>query len=247
QEQLVPARQAFEHVEKLLPDHAATHNNLAIILWKTHALIPALAEYDKAMLAAPANQTIVDNVAEALHLLPENLKKNAVAVRVYQHFQEQDAELQDKMRGRGLRRAGARWISQEEYTARIEAAKAAAEKKETFPSDLLALQYRLLEIDRTIEEDMNILNAMRQQSTWVVYGGTVQYPLPDRYYHLESEVSKLKAERLMKQRQLAQLPKAVRESLQRTVTNDYTGKQNLIGVSGTPGLPPTTQPTTQPS
>ena len=50
QDQLGPARKAFDQVAQLVPDHAPTLNNLAIILWKQKNEPAALKSYD----AAPA-------------------------------------------------------------------------------------------------------------------------------------------------------------------------------------------------
>src|SRR5205085_2309464 len=61
QEQLVPARKAFDAVAALLPDHAPTLNNLGVVEWRQNAAVGALNQYDKAMVAAPASRVILDN------------------------------------------------------------------------------------------------------------------------------------------------------------------------------------------
>ena len=52
QEQLVPARKAFEAVVAAAPDHAPTLNNLAVVLWRQNAHPAALGYYDRAVLGA---------------------------------------------------------------------------------------------------------------------------------------------------------------------------------------------------
>src|SRR5690606_9331331 len=114
QDQLVPARRAFESVNASIPDHGPTLNNLAVILWRQNQHIGSLNYYDQAMIAAPADREILNNVAEALNALPANYRDNASAKRVLRRFQEQDVQLQAELAKSGLYRWGAAWVNQEQ-------------------------------------------------------------------------------------------------------------------------------------
>lgn len=262
QDRLVPARQAFEGVAKELPDHAPTHNNLAVILWKTRALIPALAEYDKALSADPGNRTILDNVAEALHALPETYRKNQITKKLVSRFDDLDAEMQKKMAKQGLYRLGSQWVPADDFKSFHATQANARERMDSYKNDSLTLQTRLMQIDRTIDDDMHLMNSILQEQTQVVrsydydsltgaptpngQGPIRQYPLPQRYFDLEKEVVALKAEKATKTRQLQQLPRLVADAQKNADQKCYTGTQNLIGLDSAPGTIPATQPSTQP-
>jgi tetratricopeptide (TPR) repeat protein len=97
QDQLVPARKEFEAVLSSAPDHAPTLNNLGVILFLTKQAPASLNYYDLAMQAAPGTRRILDNVAEALHGLPEEHRAAAPVKKAVKHFNEQDNMLQGRM------------------------------------------------------------------------------------------------------------------------------------------------------
>src|SRR5262249_48546470 len=88
-------------------------NNLAVILWRQNALMAALSHYDQAMLAAPVNKEILDNVAEALAGLADDQRKNVIAQRAFRRFAEQDKRLQEMMAAQGFYRWGATWVDRD--------------------------------------------------------------------------------------------------------------------------------------
>lgn len=246
QGQLVPARNTFQSVEALLPDNAAAHNNIAVILWKTHAQMPALAEYDKAMIADPGNRTILDNVSEALHALPESYHKNSLTRRVVEHFNEQDAGLQKQMAGKGLYRWGAQWLNKDEY-AQLEAArKAVQEKLDALKKDFDDNQARILRINTDITSDQQLMAQMQQESYQQdASGHVVFFPLPQRYYDLQKDVLSLQAERTAKQGQQVELQRLYAERQKELPAQRYTGMQKPFDVEGMPA--PATQPATRPA
>lgn len=249
QNQLVPARKAFETVAQVLPNHAPTHNNLAVILYETRAQMPALLEYEKAMLADPQNQQVLDNVAEALHALPASSANNPLTRKVKAEFDEQDASLQTKMAAQGLKRDGSQWVNQADFDAAQSAQKAAQDKLDSYKNQVLTLQNRLLEIDREITYDKQVMTGMMQDTTYLdVNSGRVrQEPLPPRYYELQQKVASLTAEQLLKQQQLQQLPKLAAEAQKgATMHSNFTGKQTIFDEQAMPGGAPATRPATQP-
>lgn len=248
---LVPARRAFERVVAELPDHGPAHNNLAVVLWMTNGRMPAMAEYERAMRADPVNQTILDNTAEALHGLTESQAKSPLAVRVEGEFKSQDALLQQRLAAHGLHRQGSQWLSNEEF-ARVQAErKAASEQITDAPSTALNLQARLMEIDRTLDRDRKLLTSIQEQETQLnpVTGTFVTVaPPPDRYNDIRNEIAQLTMERVMKQRQLDQLPHVIDEARRTLAAGDFKGIQKIMDESFAPGLkPPATRPTTAPA
>ena len=111
QEQLLPARKAFEAVHALSPNDGPSLNNLAVITWRQNNLMVAMNYYDQAMVSAPMSRQILDNVAEALNSLPPERRKTPLIEKVVRHFNEQDSDLQKKLADQGLSRWGSSWVT----------------------------------------------------------------------------------------------------------------------------------------
>jgi hypothetical protein len=259
QNQLVPARKAFEPVASAFPQHAPTHNNLAVILYQTHSQMPALLEYDKAMLADPGNRQILDNVAEALHGLPPAAVKNELAKKVAAHFNEQDAVVQGQMASQGLKRLGSQWVSQAEF-ARLEAAQAAAQRQQEAANTAATLQAQIQQLDQQIaaaQQNMNLLSQqanqqMTQQNTGA-RGRQTQSPqqgyfqVQQQIQQLQQQIQSLTQQRQAKQQQLDQRPRPDPQLQQAATTQPaFSGKQSIFDERSLPGAPPATQPATRP-
>ena len=248
QNQTPEARKAFEGVVAQAPDNAAAHNDLGVILWRQRAQMPALVEYDKAMVADPQNQTILDNVAEALNALAPEHRKNAVTRKIVDRFNEQDAALQRTMAEKGLYRWGSDWLPEKEFNKIQKAEQDIKDKQTKFQKDITDAQARILQINRSITDDTNVMNAIRQDSFQQDANGRVyQLPLPQRYYDLQRDLNSLNAEGVMKQREIQQLQKMYVEQEKFKPVPKYSGRQKMIDVEGMPGaspgtLPPTTRP-----
>lgn len=243
QSQTPEARKAFEQVEAQAPDHAATHNNLAVVLWRQHAQMAALVEYDKAMVADPQNRAILDNVAEALNALAPEHRKNALTRKIVEHFNEQDAALQRTMAEKGLYRWGSEWLPEKEFNKIQKAEQEVKEKQDKIQKDVTDAQSRILQINRSIEDDTNLINVIRQDSLQQDSNGRlVQMPLPQRYYDLLRDINSLKAEGVMKQREIQQLQKMFVDQEKFKPVPKYSGMQKVIDVEGMPGGSPGSQP-----
>jgi tetratricopeptide (TPR) repeat protein len=248
QNQTPEARKAFENAAAQAPDSGATHNDLAVIHWRQHAQMPALVEYDKAMVADPQNQTILDNVAEALNALAPDHRKNAVTRKIVDRFKEQDAALQRTMAEKGLYRWGSEWLPEKEFSKIQKAEQDVKEKQQKMQKDMTDAQSRMMQIDRGINDDTNLLNAIRQESMQQdANGRLVQYPLPQRYYDLMRDINSLKAEKVLKQRELQQLQKMFVDQEKFKPAPKYSGTQKMIDVEGMPGGSPGNLPSTRPS
>src|SRR5207249_6705799 len=105
-DQYVDARKAFESVLTQVPNHAPTLNNLGVVMIRTNAVAASLNYLDQAMIAAPRNRQVLDNVAEVLNSLSDEQLNLPVAQRVARKFAEQDEELSRQMAKDGLHRWG---------------------------------------------------------------------------------------------------------------------------------------------
>ena len=104
QDHLMPARRSFEMVNVVVPNHAPSLNNLAVILSKQNQHATALNVYDQAMIASPKNKEVLNNVAEAMYGMPDAVRSTPVAQRVLRRFTEQDEDLAREMQKQGLHR-----------------------------------------------------------------------------------------------------------------------------------------------
>lgn len=236
QNKLVPARKAFEGAEAQLPDHGPTHNNLAVILWQTHAQMPALLQYDKAMLAEPNNRQILDNVTEALHALPPEHQHSDLTKKVVQHYNDQEAALEGQMAEQGQYRWGSQWLNEKEFNKIKAATDQVQQKIDGYKKDATDIQARILRIDRDITEDTNVCNAIQQESMQIDGSGrVVQFPLPQRYWDLRRDIQSLQSERAFKVRELQQLPALVADLEKTKPVGKYLGAQKIFDEKRMPG------------
>ena len=159
-DQVAQAKSSFEAVNRLVPGHAPTLNNLAVIAARQSQPNVALGYYDQAMTASPRNQHILDNVAEALYTLPEQARNSAIAQRVARKFAEQDAALATEMEKRDLRRWGATWVTTTDFDRLSVAEKETRAKLDQMASDFDTLQVRLNNIDRDIQENNRAISTL---------------------------------------------------------------------------------------
>lgn len=241
QSHIVPARNAFQAVESQLPDSGSVHNNIAVILWKQRGQMQALNEYDKAMLALPDNQTILDNVHEALHALPAEFNDRDLTKHVKEHFAEQDAVLQKAMAAKSLYRWGSDWLNQKDYDKVQAQQKAVQDKIDALQKDFDNLQAAMLKIDRDIANDQQVMQALASASTQMdpYSGRTYQLPLPQRFYDLQRDVANLKSQKVLDQKQIDDLRKFALQQKQLMPQEKFTGVFKPFDVDGMPGAPAT--------
>ena len=235
EEHLPLSRKDFEAVIASAPDHAPTLNNLAVILWRENAHMVALGFYDRALLAAPGSQEILDNVAEALDALPREQRDTLVVKKLLRHFKEQDDALQKKMAEQGLYRYGGKWVTEKELGKIKEQEKAIKGQIAQMQTDFDTAQARITAIDRQVAELTNELNLIDAQTYAQGANGQVfKLPYPPLYYTLAQQVTTLKAERVARTDELDRLRQAARTARDKLPSATYSGLQKLIGVDGVP-------------
>jgi tetratricopeptide (TPR) repeat protein len=248
QEQILPARKAFEAVTALAPDHAPTLNNLGVVLWRQNAIGAALGYYDRALLAAPGSRDILDNVAEALNALPKDQRDTPITKKLVRHFKEQDDDAQKKLAAKGMYRWGSTWVSEKELAKLQDAEKAIKDKIAVISQDFDAVAKRINSIDRRIAEDQQELSLIDSQSyAQGADGRFVRLPYPPRYYTVAREIDALKAERADRVTEQERLRNAAKQLQQQLPTPKYTGIQRLIDADGMPLPAPPAAPATKPA
>lgn len=257
QDQLGVAKKSFEQVRELLPDHAPTLNNLAVILFKQKQPLPALALYDLAMQSSPRSRQILDNVAEALHATPESQRAQVTYKRAQTRFDEQDGELQKELAGKDLHRWGATYVTTAQKAELDKAIVKVKEKLAALVEEYNKLKDRAREIDQAIEVNERSLARIRDDSyRRDASGQMVRLPLPSVYYDIKRDQDKLRAEQdtvLAKMQGFADREARIRQELP---VPDFTGNQRPFETEGTPLIaaktaepksPPATRPAAQPA
>ncbi|HEY7091251.1 MAG TPA: tetratricopeptide repeat protein, partial [Tepidisphaeraceae bacterium] len=189
----VDARKAFEVVNSVVPNHAPTLNNLAVILWKQNAPA-ALNYYDRAMQAAGVNKHILDNVAEALGSMPQEQRKGPSVARCAQRFADLDVILQRQLEPEGLFRWGGGWVTQQQLDQLKIAEREVRDKLAAMQQEFDQAQARITEIDDQVRYDEAIMRDIFERN-WVSAGNMIYMnPLPPHYYDLKASNQRLRSE-----------------------------------------------------
>jgi Flp pilus assembly protein TadD len=250
QDQLVPARKEFEAVLSAAPDHAPTLNNLGVILFLTKQAPASLNYYDLAMQAAPGTRRILDNVAEALHSMPEEHRAAAPVKKAVKRFNEQDNMLQGRMTQQNLYRWGSTWVTGEELDRLQSAEDRIKDRLDRLQEDFDAVQERIEQIDANIADTQRTLRRMEANSyTRDSQGRQLRIPLPRVYYDMADDVRDMQREREGEAKKIDKLRRQAKAVQQELPVPRYTGVQRFYDVDGTPLLPPPAPPggTDQPS
>jgi Tfp pilus assembly protein PilF len=248
QEQLVPARKGFETTAGIIPNHAPTLNNLAIIQWRQHQYIAALQNFDAAMLADPVEKIILDNVAVALQTLPIDLQRSPVTQKVLRHFNEQDQKLAEIMSRNGMHRFGSLWVSDKDLDQFKDKEKAIQDKL-----DALAAQF-----DQS-KQHADLLTDSISDSTAEMHrleagsyiadprtGLLLATPYPSSFYDLQRDIQRQSRERDAELAHLDALKKQAQD-LQNSRPSQHTlAVMQVIGAEGAPLKVPAVSPATQP-
>ena len=245
-DKLVDARKAFEAVNKAVEHHAPTLNNLAVIVARQNQHGPALVLYDEAMQAQPVNKFILDNVAEQLGTMPEDARKGKAVERVIRRFTEQDLVLQQQLAPQGWFRWGSTWVDQKQLDELKAAEKEINERIAALEREFEDNKRRVGEIENAIRSNEQQMREMEghRRSFRDHDGRLVFMPLPEAYYDLKRENQNLRDEQGRVQVRFNQLREQARRTQQQLPAPKFTGVQRLVGVEGTPLLPPPAGPPT---
>jgi tetratricopeptide (TPR) repeat protein len=252
QDQFAPARKSFEQVLALLSDHPPTLNNLAVVNWRQNSRGAALGYYDRAMIAAPGNRDILDNVYEAVNAMTPEMKKSAIAQKVIRRFTEQDDDLQKRMKQKGQYRWGSSWVDEDQKAKFEEQEKAMKEELAKLQSEFDEVQAKVTTTDLRINEVQQMMRNIEAQSVGQTPDGRpIQLGLPPSYFQYGRELDSLKLTRVSLVANMDRLRGQAKQVQAKAPTPPrFTGIQKLIDADGVPlPKPPATQPApaTQPT
>ncbi|HSV16195.1 MAG TPA: tetratricopeptide repeat protein [Tepidisphaeraceae bacterium] len=236
QDQLPAARKALDAVAQLVPNHAPTLNNLGVVQWRQRQYVAALISFDGAMLAAPVNKDILDNVASALQALPAEFRNSNVTQRVARRFQEQDRQLAEQMAQAGWHRVGTGWVTDKDYDELKKQEKETQDKLDALAGEFDKAKQHLADLDTRIadtEEQINRIDAtsyVRDPAS----GTFLRIPYPDVYYRLQKDDARLKQERQTEVAHMDDMRETAKGLKQRQVIGKTVEVQRMIGPEGTP-------------
>jgi hypothetical protein len=229
-----------------VPDQAPTLNNLAVIMWRQNQQVAAAGMYDQAMMAAPVNKFILDNVADALGSLEEDQRKSPIVAKALRRFTEQDLLLQQQQGQQGLYRWGSTWVDQRKLEELKAAEREVRTKLDALQQEFAQVKTRNVTLDSQITTNSLSMQELVMRSYAIDKDGKrIQYPLPAHYYELERENQRLKSEQDANNAKLAAMPALAKRIQQQVPVPQFTGVQQIVGVEGMPGAPPTSQPDAQ--
>lgn len=238
QDQLVPARKSFEAVLAQLPDHAPTLNNLGVVLFLTRQQPAAMNYYGQAMLTSPGNRRVLDNVAEALHALPEEYRASAPVKKAVKLFNEQDNALQARLVQQDQYRWGSTWVTGEELDKLQEMEQKVKDKLERLQEEFDATQDRIEQIEDDVADTQRTLRRIEANSyTRDAWGRQVRTPLPRVYYDLADDIQDLKGEREDELRKIDKLRRQAKAVQKELPVPRYSGLQRLFDIDAAPLLP----------
>jgi tetratricopeptide (TPR) repeat protein len=238
QEQLGQARRSFDAAAQELPDHGPTLNNIAVILWRQEQYAGALKFFGRAMVASPADERVLTNVAEALNALPKEHRDDAATKKVVVHFQERDDALRKKMEKRGLYRWGAAWVKGDELDQLQEKEREVEAKIKDLQDEFDGAEGRIEQIDRETEETKRNIRRIEATSySRDSTGRTTRLAYPRVYYELQRDLQVLKRDRADQVALLDKLRREAKAIRQELPVPRYTGIQRIIDVEGTPLIP----------
>lgn len=192
QDQLLPARKCFEGVAAAMGDHGPTLNNLAVILWKQKQEVAAMGLLDRAMVALPANQRIVDNVAEVLNDLPKEARNSPITKRLAARFAEQEPQVERALLASGWYRWGSTWVTKEQYAQLKEIEKQVRGQLDQLARDYDASESLIRQMTDDIASNQRTMNLIESNSIGRdPQGNIVRFPYPNSYYDLRNDIDRL--------------------------------------------------------
>jgi tetratricopeptide (TPR) repeat protein len=244
QDQFAPARKSFEQVAAALADHPPTLNNLAVILWRQNAHGAALGYYDRAMIAAPGSQEVLDNVAEAINSMTPEIRKSPIAQKVIRRFREQEEDLRKRMKQKGMYRWGSAWVDEQQKAKLEEQEKAVKDDLAKLQTDFDDTQARMAACDRRLTEIQQMMATLEAQSIGQTPDGKViQLGLPQSYFQYSREMDGLRQTRASLNVSLDRLRSQAKQARLRMPAPRFSGIQKVIDADGMPlPLPPATRP-----
>jgi len=243
------AKTAFEKSDKSLPGRWSTLNNLAIVGWRQNLFGVAMNDYALAMTANPMNETVLDNVCEAMNLLTPADQKTPPVVKCAAIFARQDADLAKKKQADGQVRWGATWVNADQLPKLQQEEAADNAKLAAFLDEVRQTQSALQDAESRIQSDQQAMGQMGspvQDPNYAANGGfrnNIQIADYQQYQQMQQEVALYTAEAKQAREHLVEIQNQMARVPRTLTVPRFTGLQRFIGSEGTPIRPAsTTQP-----
>lgn len=245
------ARKAFEAVIEQIPNHMPSLNNLGVILARQKQDAASAGMFDRAMQAEPRARIVLDNFAEGFNAMTPDQRKPAVVQRALKRFLEQDGQLQQELRDKGLYRWGSTWVNKEQLDELKVAEEKIKGKLDQLAAEFDAAQMRIKTIDDDVAANQRTMQqlALRRSYGQGANGGVVASDLPQRYYDLQAQNDQLARDRAEQVALMQRLRVQAKEVEKQVPTPRYTGVQKIVETEGAPLKLPEDldQPTTAPA
>ncbi|HEY1686946.1 MAG TPA: hypothetical protein VGG19_19450 [Tepidisphaeraceae bacterium] len=232
------AEKDFLAVSQMVPQHGPTLNNLAMLSFHSGHFAQSAQRYVQALRSDTMNQKIIDNVAEMLHALPEDLLTLPEVRMLQQEFARQESAFEQIMAKQNLSRWGAKWITSDQLKQIQEAQKIIQDKL----TQLRDEQTKEKESINNLDEQISTNQQQEQQiasTSYVTANGRVVYTgLPQSYYDLQRDDLDLKTRRDSALRRLDQIAVEIRTTKTQVPIQPFTGVQLIFGEEGTPVTAP---------
>ena len=244
--QFAEAKRSFDNVAEQVPDHPPTLANQGVLLANFKRWPLAAQAFDRAMQVAPANQQIVDDVAEFVQLVPESMKKSLAVERMMKTYEPQEAALAREMAAKGLYRFGSKWIDKAALDDVRKQVEERASAKRALEREFAEATQRVKQLDDDVTRAQRYL-AQVERDRFVLdpaTGKVYQRPYPASYYDAQRDLDSLVAKRTEATDAVADVRKRAADfEKTKPAAGAFTGTLTLIGEDGVPVLLPA--PTTQ--
>ncbi len=237
--ELAPARQHFDAVRGVVPEHAPTLLNLGFIQSEIGRPELAAVFAADAAAAAPGVAATLDNLHELLALLDDEQRQARHALRAASLLEQHDPALQATRAAEGLKRWGSDWIDIETYNE-FQAEKAIldaefSELKQQYDAVIAEAEANA----RRIDSNRAFMTRLEQNSVRRdAAGNLVRIPLPASYYEAERETAELQRQQQELQDEARSLDRdgaAIRQKMPRPTLR---GHLVSVGAEGVPVLLP---------
>ncbi len=252
QDHALEARKSLDLLSGLMPGHAPTLNNLAVVEWRQHQFLASIASYDAAMAASPLNKEILDNVVVALQDLPREYRDSKVAQKTARDFADQDERLGRLMAAQGWHRYGALWVTDDELqqiARQQQQAKSQLDQMSGQFDQLKARADQLSQQIRDAESQMHLIEStsyVRDPNS----GAYLPVAYPPIYFNLQQDDQRERQELAQLTSQMDSMRQTARSLQDQPATQWTTHIQRMIGPEGTPldlAQAPVAPPTSQPA
>lgn len=231
------ARRRYGQVLQLLPDHAPSLNNVAVLLVGQRRVTAAADSLERALRAAPGRAELIDNAVE-LVAMTQGESRNAAVARLTRTLEPQERALQQQRESEGIFRWGSQWVDRATLDTLRAAEQAFAQKVVDLDRQWNEAQNRIEQNQESIRLSENLLRRI-EFSTFArdAQGNVVRLPLPESYWETQRDIQRFQ-ERIAEDARLQEDLRAQFVAHEQTrPTPQFRGTLLPVGPEGVPLMP----------